>query len=128
MKRPPSPRMRRVNSILRQVIAEQVEGLKDPRMGFVTITAVETSPDLRHAVVFYSVLGDEDDQRATLAALRAGAPRIQGEMGRQVRLKYTPRLEFRLDASIERGARITTLLREIAEHEGPGEERADGDA
>ncbi len=117
--------MRRVNSILKQVIAEQVEGLKDPRMGFVTITAVETSPDLRHAVVFYSVLGDEGEQRATLAALRAAAPRVQGEMGRQVRLKYTPRLEFRLDVSIERGARITTLLREIAEHEGSAEEPAD---
>lgn len=108
-----SDRMRRVNSVVRETVAEIVEELKDPRLGFVTITGVETAPNLRHATVFYSVIGSREQQEATQAALDAAAPRVSHEVGRQVRMKYTPKLAFRLDESIEHGERISKLLREI---------------
>ena len=76
MTKQPTPRMRKVNEILREVIAEEIVNLKDPRIGFVTVTGVDTSPDLRNACVFYSVLGSDEEQRDTQAALDSAAPRI----------------------------------------------------
>lgn len=111
MSRSGVPRMRKVNETLRQVIADECQNLKDPRIGFLTITGVETAPDLRHATVFYSVLGG--DPRETADALRAAAPRIRTAVGSQVRLKYLPELVFRVDPSIEHGARITSILRDL---------------
>lgn len=108
-------RMRRVNESLREVIAGEVARLKDPGIGFVTITGVATSPDLRAARVYYSVLGDEAERESTRAALKRAAPRVQGVVGREVRLKYNPRLEFVVDQSVEQGLRMERLLREIAE-------------
>lgn len=107
--------MRRVNSVMRESVAEIVEELNDPRLGFVTITGVETSPNLRHAKVFYSVIGSPEQQAATQAALDAAAPRVSHEVGQQIRMKYTPKLVFHIDESIEYGARISKLLREIDE-------------
>lgn len=115
-----SPRMRRVNSLLHQVIADEVPRLKDPRVGFVTITGVSTSPDLRSATVYYSTLGSEEEQEATAAALRSAAPHLQAELGRQVRLRYLPRLSFERDEAVERGLRVQEILQEI-----DGEERDD---
>lgn len=109
-----SSRMRKVDELLREILAEEVPRLKDPRIGFVTITGVETSPDLRRAVVFYSVL-DDDDAEATGAALQHAAPHLQSRVGAQVRMKYTPRLEFHLDLSIAYGVRMSSLLRELGE-------------
>lgn len=117
MSRRPSPRMRRVNEILREVIAEEVIRLKDPRLGFVTITAVDTAPDLRQATVYYSALGSAEEQEDTARALRSAAPHLQAEVGKQVRLKYLPRLTFERDEAVERGLRIQRLLREIGEEE-----------
>lgn len=111
MTRMPSPRMRKINELLRAVVAEDIAGLKDPGIGFVTVTSVDTSPDLRSAVVFYSVLGTEDEKAATAAALARAAPHIQSDVGRQVRIKFTPRLTFQVDPSIEHGMRIDRLLR-----------------
>ena len=110
-------RMRRVNESLHEVIALEVARLKDPGLGFVTITGVETSPDLRSARVFWSVLGEPGQREETQAALDRAAPRIQGAVGREVRLKYNPRLTFVYDESVERGARMDKLLHDIAENE-----------
>lgn len=108
--------MPRVNELLREVIAEEVRTLKDPAIGFVTITGVDTSPDLRTANVFYTALGTEEERAETAAALRRATPHIQSRLGAQVRIKYTPALDFRVDESIETGMRIDALLREI-EHD-----------
>jgi ribosome-binding factor A len=105
--------MRRVNELLREVIASEVAVLKDPGLGFVTITGVETSPDLRAARVYYSVLGDEEQRAETAAALERAAPRIRTITGGQVRLKYLPRLDFVYDESVDRGIRIDELLRNL---------------
>ena len=112
MKRARSPRMRKVNELMREVIAGEVTRLKDPRIGFVTITAVRTSPDLRKATVFYSVL-EEEDREGTAAALKSAHHRIQRAIASQAHLKYTPVLEFALDDALERGLRISKLLHEL---------------
>ena len=111
------PRTRRVNELLREVIAEEVARLKDPGLGFVTITGVDTAPDLRSARVYYSVLGDEGQQEATGEALERSAPHIRHEVGRQVRLKYLPELRFETDEAIERGLRMEQLLRDLREEQ-----------
>jgi ribosome-binding factor A len=109
----PSDRMRRVNEAVREVLSGRLaEGLKDPRIGFVTVTAVETSPDLRHARVFVSVLGDDADRDRTLAGLTSSHGLLQAEIARELRMKRTPTLEFVYDESIDRGMRITELLDE----------------
>jgi ribosome-binding factor A len=112
--------MRRVNESLREVIADEVTRLKDPGLGFITITGVDTSPDLRAARVFYSVLGDAEQQAATAAALVRARPRIRGEVGSRVRLKYLPDLHFELDESIDRGNRMEQLLRSLDEEDDAG--------
>ena len=106
-------RMRRVNGAVREVLsARLLEGLKDPRIGFVTVTSVETSPDLRHARVYVSVLGDESQRAETLAGLRSSHGVLQAAIARELRMKRTPTLQFVYDESIERGMRITKLLGE----------------
>ncbi len=109
----PGDRMRRVNEAVREVLSERIaEGLKDPRIGFVTLTAVETSPDLRHARVFVSVLGDQAERERTLTGLSSSHGVLQGAIARQLRMKRTPTLEFVYDESIDRGMRISELLDE----------------
>ena len=120
MKHSPSPRMRKVNELLREVIAEGLGGLKDPGLGFVTITGVDTAPDLRSAVVYYSSLGTDEEQEETAAALDRATPRLQAQMAGQIRLKYTPQLRFMVDPSIEEGLRIDRILHDIAEEEREG--------
>src|SRR5438094_3016932 len=107
-------RMRRVNESVRQVVSEAVGGLKDPRIGFVTITGVETSSDLRHARVFVSVLGTERRRTETLAGLQAAHSVLQAQLARELRLKRTPQLAFEYDPSVERGVRMTKLIDELA--------------
>lgn len=107
--------MRKVNELLREVIADAVTSLKDPGLGFLTITGVDTSPDLRTAFVFYSVLGTREDREATAAAFDRATPRIQAIAGSQIRMKYTPRLTFKVDTSIEEGEKIDRLLRDLSE-------------
>jgi ribosome-binding factor A len=113
-------RMRRVNEVLREVIAEELERLKDPGLGFVTITGVETAPDLRSSRVYYSVLGDEAQGRETESALQRAASRIRAVIGREIRMKYLPELRFERDPAIERGMRMEQILRQL------GEERVEG--
>ena len=107
-------RMRRVNESVRQVLSESIGQLKDPRIGFVTITGVETSSDLRHARVYLSVLGAERKRAQTLAGLEAARSLLQAQLGRELRLKQTPQLAFEYDPSVERGVRMTKLIDELA--------------
>src|SRR5678810_317867 len=102
-----SERMRRVNEAVREVVSEGVGELKDPRIGFVTVTGVETSPDLRHARVFVSVLGSNEKRRRSLAGLEAAHGVLQGRLARELRLKRTPQLAFEYDPTVERGVRMT---------------------
>jgi ribosome-binding factor A len=115
-----SPYLRKVNEALHQVVAGEVERLKDPGLGFVTITGVEASPDLRNARVYYSVLGDEDQRRETAAALQRASSRIRAVVGRQVRLKFLPELLFEPDVAIERGLRMEAILRRLREERDEG--------
>ncbi|HXD57142.1 MAG TPA: 30S ribosome-binding factor RbfA [Thermoleophilaceae bacterium] len=104
-------RMRRVNEAVREVLSGHIAGdLKDPRIGFVTVTGVETSPDLRHARVYVSVLGSNDERRAALDGLRSSAGFLQAKVGEELRMKRTPTLAFEYDDSIDRGMRISELL------------------
>jgi ribosome-binding factor A len=106
-------RMRRVNEAVREVLSARLaEGLKDPRIGFVTLTSVDTSPDLRHARVYVSVLGGETERAETLAGLASAHGLLQKTIASELRLKRTPTLEFVFDESIDRGMRITELLDE----------------
>jgi ribosome-binding factor A len=109
-----SERMRRVNEAVREVVSEAIGELKDPRIGFVTVTGVETSPDLRHARVFVSVLGSEAKRRKTLAGLAAAHGVLQARVARALRMKRTPQLAFEYDPTVERGVRMTKLIDELA--------------
>lgn len=97
--------------------------IKDPRVGFVTITMVDVTPDLRYAKVYASVMGNEDQKKATGEVLNRAAGYIRSEVGRRIRLRYTPELTFQLDNSIERGARLIKLMEEVKSSggENPGE-------
>ncbi len=106
--------MRRVNELVRQVLAEALPELKDPRIGLVTVTAVDTTPDLRYATVYVSVLGSSRKRRASLLALETAHGYLQARLGREVRLKRTPQLRFEYDPSPERGVRMTRLIDELA--------------
>lgn len=107
-------RMRRVNEAIREVLSDALaSGLKDPRIGFVTVISVETSPDLRSSRVYVSVLGDEEQLQQTLEGLERSHGYLQSLIGRELGLKRTPQLSFHHDESIERGMRIEKLLKDI---------------
>jgi ribosome-binding factor A len=107
-------RLRRVNESVRQVLSETIGRLKDPRIGFVTVTGVETSPDLRYARVFVSVLGGERKRVQTIEGLQAAHSVLQAQLAQELRLKRTPQLSFEYDPSVERGVRMTKLIDELA--------------
>ena len=109
-----SDRMRRVNAAVREVLAEAVGELRDPRIGFVTVTDVKTSPDLRHAVVYVSVLGSEEKREKSLEGLAAAHGVLQARIAQELRLKWTPQLAFEYDESVERGVRMSQLIDELA--------------
>ena len=109
--------MRRVNESVREVLSEAVPELKDPRIGFVTVTGVVTSPDLRQARVFVSVLGSERRREQTLIGLQAAHGVLQSRIGRELSLKRTPQLTFEYDPSVERGVRMSQLIDELAPDE-----------
>jgi ribosome-binding factor A len=105
--------MRRVNEAVREVLSARIaEGLNDPRIGFVTLTSVDTSPDLRQARVYVSVLGSEAERADTMAGLASAHGLLQQAIGRELRMKRTPTLQFVFDESIDRGMRISELLDE----------------
>jgi ribosome-binding factor A len=103
-------RTNRVGEEFREVLAEEILKLKDPRVGFVTVTGVRVTPDLRLARVFYTALGDDRERAATRAGLRSASTHLRAAIGKQVRLKFLPELRFEEDASIEQAARIDDLI------------------
>ena len=108
-----SSRMRRVDEAMRAVLSDAIaKDLKDPRVGFVTVTGVQTSPDLRHARVYVSVLGDDATRSASLDGLRSAHGYLQRRLADELTLKHTPALTFEYDGSIDRGMRISQLLDE----------------
>jgi ribosome-binding factor A len=112
-------RLLKVNEALREVLSQEIAALKDPRIGFVTVTGVQVSADLRHAKVFVSVLGNAKARERTLAGLRAAHGHLQQRIGADVRTKRTPQLLFLYDESIDRGQRIETLLKRYEGELGP---------
>jgi ribosome-binding factor A len=106
-------RMRRVDEAVREVLSDAIaKDLRDPRVGFVTVTAVKTSPDLRHARVYVSVLGDKQVRADSLVGLRSAHGFLQGRVAAELRLKHTPLLEFDYDESVDRAMRISRLMEE----------------
>lgn len=115
-----SRRTERVSELLRQELSELlVRAVKDPRIehGLVSVTEVEVSPDLRYATVYVSHLGTEEERVEVLAGLEHAAPYLHNELMRRLSLKHVPRLRFRFDPSIERGARLAMLIRQVAPEE-----------
>jgi ribosome-binding factor A len=111
-----SDRMRRVDEAVRQVLSDAVaQDLQDPRIGFVTMTSVKTSPDLRHARVYVSVLGNDAERAATLAGLQSAHGALQRRLARELRLKRTPTLEFLYDETTDRAMHLEEILRREAQ-------------
>jgi ribosome-binding factor A len=108
----PSGRMRRVDEAMREVLSDAITRLKDPRIGFVTVTAVDTSPDLQHATVWVSVLGEETERKLTLEGLRSAHGLLQRAVNRELRMKKTPQLDFAYDDTAEKADRLERILRE----------------
>ena len=119
--------MRRVNESVRAVVADGVGALKDPRIGLVTVTGVNVTPDLREATVYVSVLGGERKRRETLAGLASAHGVLQARINRELNLRRTPTLTFSYDESVEQGVRMTQLIDEIAAELPERDEEDDGD-
>ena len=107
-------RMRRVNEAIRETLAEAMGELKDPRIGFVTVTGVETSPDLRQAKVFVSVLGSERKREQSLEGLHSAHGVLQSRLADELRMKRTPQLTFEYDPTVAEGVRMSQLIDELA--------------
>lgn len=107
-------RVARVGEAMRAAIAELLaRDIKDPRVGMVTLTAVDVSPDLRHARVYFSCLGDEAAREKSLAGLRSAATFIKGQIARRLRLRYAPEISFMIDPTVEQADRLATLLKQV---------------
>jgi ribosome-binding factor A len=110
------PRSARVNEVVREVLADTLERMSDPRLELVTVTGVDVNADLREATVYYSSLGSSED---VAAALRSAAPHLRAVLGREIRLKYLPRLSFTEDPGVVQGRRVDELLRDLNRHDRP---------
>ena len=115
---PQGARRARVAEEFREILAEEIQRLKDPRIGFVTVIGVQVTADLRHAWVSYSVLGDDKQQRATAAGLRSATAHLRRTLGRQVRLRKLPELEFEMDQTIAQHQRIEEIIERLHRAEG----------
>lgn len=112
--------MLKVNSTLREVLAEEIERLNDGRLDMVSVTGVDTAPNLRHAIVYIDVLGPESGEGA-IEALQRASKRLQSTIGREIRMKYTPTLDFKIDPGISGGDRIDEILRSLKDDRSEGE-------
>jgi ribosome-binding factor A len=119
-----SQRTEKVQKVAKEVLGRAIQDLKDPRVGFATVTAIRVSPDLRHARVFVSVLGTPEEQADTMAGLKSASPHLRGVLGQEVRMKYLPELVFELDTGADEAARLESLLQQIHDSED-GERDAD---
>jgi ribosome-binding factor A len=114
------PRPERVAEEIREILAEEIPRLKDPRVGFVTVTRVDVSPDLRRARVLYTVMGQDRDRKATRAGPRSAKPHLRAVLAHQVRLKFIPDLDFEEDVSLAQVERVTELLKQIGASSSTG--------
>jgi ribosome-binding factor A len=114
-----SQRTEKVQRLAREVLGEEIQNLKDPRLGFVTVTAVRVTPDLRHARVFVSVLGSDDEKTATMEGLKSATPVLRTELGHQIRMKFTPELVFELDTMADEAQRLQEILHRIEQEPQP---------
>jgi ribosome-binding factor A len=110
-------RTERVQKLAKEVLGEAIQGLKDPRIGFTTITAVRVTRDLRYARVFISVLGSHDEQDATMRGLKSATPFLRGRLGKEMRVRYLPELVFELDHGPEEAERLERLLNKLHQDE-----------
>lgn len=109
-------RTQRVGDLMRREIGEIIDRkLKDPRIGMVTVTGVSVTPDLRYARVYFTVLGEQEELQQARDGLESARTFIQGEVGRRIRIKYTPELSFHFDESLQRGIHIDNILKELKE-------------
>lgn len=113
-------RVDKVNKLAREVLGEAIQDLKDPRVGFVTVTRVRVTPDLRRARVLVGVLGTEEERAATMAGLESAKPHLRATLGHEVRMKYLPELDFELDTGAEDAQRLEELLQRIHAEEERG--------
>lgn len=112
-----SQRTEKIERLARQVLGEAIQELKDPRVGFATVTRVRVSADLRHALVWVSVLGSREEQQSTLEGLRSAGPRLRSELGGQIRMKYLPELKFELDRGAEDAENLEQIFHALHSHE-----------
>jgi ribosome-binding factor A len=118
----------RIDELFRQEIGEILtREVDDPRIGFATITDVETTPDLRHAKVMVSVIGKPEERLETIAAMGRRMPFVRHELGKRLRLKRIPQFHLELDETLERGTRILHLLDELGAGRAPGDDAAEGE-
>jgi ribosome-binding factor A len=120
------PRADRVEKLAREVLGEAIQELKDPRIGFVTVTGVKLSRDLRQARVFVSALGSDEDREVTIGAIQHATPHLRAILGREVRLRRLPELEIIEDQTAQNSERIEQLLRGLGVSKPP--EVAPGDS
>jgi ribosome-binding factor A len=114
----PGTRRERVEELIVREVSDILRRhVNDPRIGFVTVTDAEISPDLRHARVFVSILGSEEQQAEAMKGLQSAARFIRGELGKRVEMRETPQLTFKIDTSIAHGARIFELLEQVKQDE-----------
>lgn len=124
----PGGRVDRAQKLAKRILGALIQDLKDPRIGFATVTSVKISRDLQHGRVFVSVLGSEEEQEDTMKGLRSAAPFLRGQLGRQMRMKYLPELVFELDTLPQEAERLEALLHKLNEARPPEtneRERAD---
>ncbi|MFP5298344.1 MAG: 30S ribosome-binding factor RbfA [Actinomycetota bacterium] len=115
-----SQRLERLQKLAREVLSDEIRRLKDPRVGTVTVTDVRMTSDLAYAKVYISVIGDEDDEKRTLAGLKSASPHLRSALGKQMHTKHSPELQFLHDDLTERATRIEELLHKIHEEERDG--------
>jgi len=116
-------RPNRLAETLKEEISQLIRvELKDPRIGFVTLTSVDVADDLSHAKVYVSVLGTEEEGNASLDALNRAAGFVRSEIGKRVRLRHVPSIVFKYDPSIQHGAHIAKLLKDVGVSDETGRE------
>lgn len=117
-----SHRANRVAEEIKREVTQMLrDEIKDPRIGFVTVTGVEVTPDIRYAKVFFSVYGNEENKAQSMEALEKAKGFVRSELGKRMRLRYTPEISFKFDTSIEYGAHIMKLLQGVKETENENE-------
>ncbi len=117
-----STRQEKLNELLREEVSYILRReFKDPRLGFVTVTGAEISPDMRHAKIFVSIMGSEEEKQRNMAVLKNAESFARQALAKRVKMRILPQIEFRLDSSVERGVRIFELLEQVKREEGKKE-------